>query len=768
MAEYEITAPDGARYRVTAPDDATEDQVMAYAQQNYQWAPLGTGPSYDESKLIPALRKAAARARQGDPEADRAARAIARRIQAIRNHASAGPSSSGQPIEVDLPDGSVAEFPAGTAKDVMRTAILRRLQLNANQPHGAPPTRSAVNETGRQLGLAARHGIEGVGQAAGIVYDPIASVGNAILPGDPFMSAASLSTYSADKLGLPSPENPYERIAGGVTRAVAGGGGFIGAGRTLARAPGLTGQVGSGLAAAPRAQLMASAGGGFGAETARESGAGPTGQAFAGLAGALTPSGGSSLARLLGRGGETGRQSMLANLMAFRTAGAGVPSLGQATEGRVGRGLEALLARTPGSSGVMARASESQQQGMGQRVRQVADSLSTRASPEQAGRGIERGITGPGGFMSSFRRSAADLYNRVDQFMPPTTPIQVARTKAVLDQLASPTPGAAATSRVLSSGKVADLRSALDTDLQASLQAAGRGELPYEAVKALRTRLGDLIADSTFATDVPTKQLKQVYAALTDDMSTAVQATKNPQAVQAVSRADAYYRAGMGRMEELERVIQRNGGPEKVFAAATSGSREGATTLRAVMQSLPDDGQKQLAAAVIRRMGRANPGAQNELGEEFSSERFLTMWNTLAPEAKSTLFGRFGTSYVRDMEAIAKVAANRRAGAQVFRNPSQTTDAAIQAGTVFSFLTSLGTGNIVPAAGIAGGVTLANVVARGLTSPRVVGWLAKQTSVPVAALPMQVARLKAEATAEGDQEALEFVDAIENAAPARR
>lgn len=36
MATYRITAPDGHDYEVTAPDDATEAQVLAYAQANYQ------------------------------------------------------------------------------------------------------------------------------------------------------------------------------------------------------------------------------------------------------------------------------------------------------------------------------------------------------------------------------------------------------------------------------------------------------------------------------------------------------------------------------------------------------------------------------------------------------------------------------------------------------------------------------------------------------------------------------------------------------------
>lgn len=37
MARYEITAPDGSRYEVTAPDNASEAQVLAYAQR--QWKP---------------------------------------------------------------------------------------------------------------------------------------------------------------------------------------------------------------------------------------------------------------------------------------------------------------------------------------------------------------------------------------------------------------------------------------------------------------------------------------------------------------------------------------------------------------------------------------------------------------------------------------------------------------------------------------------------------------------------------------------------------
>ena len=53
MAKYRITAPDGGTYEVTAPDTASEAEVMAYAQQNYQAkpAPMNVDPTEGMSGL---------------------------------------------------------------------------------------------------------------------------------------------------------------------------------------------------------------------------------------------------------------------------------------------------------------------------------------------------------------------------------------------------------------------------------------------------------------------------------------------------------------------------------------------------------------------------------------------------------------------------------------------------------------------------------------------------------------------------------------------
>jgi hypothetical protein len=116
---------------------------------------------------------------------------------------------------------------------------------------------------------------------------------------------------------------------------------------------------------------------------------------------------------------------------------------------------------------------------------------------------------------------------------------------------------------------------------------------------------------------------------MSDDLTAAVKATGNAKAAEAVTRANNFYREGMQKVEDLERVINRNGGPEAVYKAMFANAREGGTTLRLVMDSLDGAQQKDLAAATLRRLGRANPSARGdgeELAEIFSPAQVAAMF----------------------------------------------------------------------------------------------------------------------------------------------
>jgi hypothetical protein len=581
--------------------------------------------------------------------------------------------------------------------------------------------------------------------------------------------------------------------------------------------------------------LVSNVAGAGASQVAAESGAGPAGQILAGMAGgAAANATRATLAEGVKRsfrGGEAGRQKAAENIQAFEDAG-DTPTVGQATQNRRMQSAESAMSRLPGSAGPMARKAEAQAANIGAGLEKQANTLSPRASAEQAGRAIEKGVRGEGGFVETFKAKQSDLYNELDQHVQKDTGVGISSTTEALAKLNASIPGAPNTSRFFQNAKIRGIEDALQKDLdnptaaqdalnsaisklealrtsrnsatsevqrfsafekqqnklanswvpvpgqprfpgkysentaraaegaaakqeaisiaqarqtevqmvqstlddlQAAVEAS-KGRLPYEAVKKLRTLVGNEMADSSIMSDVPRSKWKALYGALTSDLEGAAKAA-GPEAYASWKRANNYTRAGMRRLETIDHVIEKNGGPEAVFTAATSGTKEGATTLRAVMQSLPPEAQKTVSATVLRRLGRATPGRQNDLGEKFSTETFLTNWNSMSPQAKAVLFDRYGPEFRQNMNQVAKVAANLREGSKVFQNPSGTAQAGTQIGTAVAFGTALATGNIPTAAGIAGGVTGANLMARLMVHPPFVKWLAKTTKAPPNALP---------------------------------
>jgi hypothetical protein len=496
---------------------------------------------------------------------------------------------------------------------------------------------------------------------------------------------------------------------------------------------GATAAVAPGSAGARIPALLSGVSGATSQQVAAEAGASPAVQMAAGFAGSLAPSAGrfaaaESTKRIL-RGDEAGRQQVADNIATFKRAGIDAPSVGQVTEGRAARGAESFLAKVPGGAGRMAKVSEQEASNMGGKLEQLAGSLAPKASGEQAGRAITKGIEGGNGFIEKFKAKSTDNYNELDKYVKPADTFDVSNTKAALQKLTTPIKGAENTSGKLINPRIKAINDAMNADL-----AANNGVLPYKAVKELRTMIGDEMAGGPLGGDVPTAQWRKLYSALSADMEGAA-AKSGPQAEAALARANSYHAAGMKRLDVLGSVVDKAGGPEAVFRAATNGTKEGATTIRAVMQSLPDDARKTVSATVLRRMGRATAGKQDDLGEKFSTETFLTNWNTISPQAKAVLFDRYGPAFRSDMDAVAKVASNLRDGSKVFVNPSGTGQAAAQISAGVGFITALVNGHPLAAAGVATGVAGAYGGARWMTSPKIVNWLAKSARAPKSAAP---------------------------------
>ncbi len=647
---------------------------------------------------------------------------------------------------------------------------IRKVRGSAAPAKAAP----ARNEWGRAAALAGRNALEGAASTIGFATDPAVVLWNK-LTGRQDMSAHAATADALDTLGFPKAENGTERVVGAIERGMAGGAGLVGlarGGAAAAVSPVMRGAFTT-AAAGPGQQIIGQGMGMGAGQAAQEAGAGPGGQVaaslFGGLLAPLSVTGGAMTLRGAMRGGETGRNAMRDPLTGkgtiadFRSVGA-EPTVGQATGNRRTQGMESLLSASPTSSGVLARAAENQADDIGAGLRNRADALFPNASAERAGRAVEKGVDS---FTLGVKATRERLYTEADRHIPPTTAVPLARTQAVLAELSTPNPGAPASTGLLINPKISSpvghmskggIAENIASDLAAA-RAAGVGGLPYSAVKDIRSRIGQELSDFSLTTDKPTAEYKRLYAALSQDMEEAARA-QGPAAMKAAQRANQYYKASADRLDLLERVVDKAGGPEKVYAAVMSGTQDGGTTLRAVMQSLPQDGQRALTAAVIKRMGLATKGNQDAAGDVFSAQTFLTNWNGVSREAKRALFDRHGPRFVADMDKLARVAESIRTGSKVYANPSGTANrgAALTYGA--SLAGALITGNVGTFGALAGGGLAANGMARWMTNPRFVEWLAKSTELPVGALPQQALMLKGIAMRDDDKELAAFADSL--------
>jgi hypothetical protein len=182
-------------------------------------------------------------------------------------------------IEVELPDGSIAEFPDGTSRDIMKAAVEKRMKATpASVAEGASPTRerykAAIRQGGDEkgnypgterpvpgfFGLLQRHmgDVLGVSDEVTGAGEYIGSVGGDILRGRaPDWSKASAAYDDASDRVLAEQDVARERLGwgGALAADLVGGFGTTGIGKMAA-------PVGNWLA---RSTQAAKAGAGFGA-----------------------------------------------------------------------------------------------------------------------------------------------------------------------------------------------------------------------------------------------------------------------------------------------------------------------------------------------------------------------------------------------------------------------------------------------------------------------------------------------------------------------
>ena len=554
-----------------------------------------------------------------------------------------------------------------------------------------------------------------------------------------------------DKLGMPKPQTAGEKIGSAAISSLPSA--------VLAPEAPIAGAVGSML-------------GGASSETAKQAGAGPWTQALAGFAGGATtmlPSAVSGGTRALVRGGDRGQSDMQSRIADAAASGTTL-DVGQASTSPFMQYVAGLSSKGWGG-GPVNKLAEQQGTQLGSRVNDIVDNLSAgnTASPMGAGAGISSGVGNsrtPGTAFGNMRAAEKAAYNKVDTLVPPQSPVDISNFKSTLASHAAPIPGAAQITS-LTSPKIATLNEQVDAAIKAN---GGNTVLPYEAASALKTKLDQSI-DWGFNPSDPTTNgaLKQLHTSLKDDIDSSA-ASISPQAKQAVTDARSLYAANQAKRDALVPIIDRAGGPEEVYQAATNGTKKGATKIGQVMSAINPDQQNLVRATVLDKLGRAS-AAQDA---PFNSSTFLTNWTKLDPAAKDALFGTSGVpSNLRgNLDSLTRTIANIREGTKL-RNPSGSGEVMGHGAGAIALWEGIthalsGDPHALVATGL--GVGANNILARAVTNPRTVQWLANSTKMqnPQAQLPNAVNQLSRLGDNTNDQDAKDLADYLTPTKPVAR
>lgn len=175
-------------------------------------------------------------------------------------------------------------------EELMALRRLAELEEKAGNMHDEPgfgeQMNSGIDDIPRQLGLTARYGVEGLADVASIFANPLVATINAAT-GTNLPRLRDATSGVLDRVGLPQPKTPRERVVGDASRILAGGGGMVKGAQLATRvAPAL-----APLAARPGFQASSAVGSGLAGGYTRETGGDPTSQFVASLLGGVAAPG---------------------------------------------------------------------------------------------------------------------------------------------------------------------------------------------------------------------------------------------------------------------------------------------------------------------------------------------------------------------------------------------------------------------------------------------------------------------------------------------
>ena len=252
------------------------------------------------------------------------------------------------------------------------------------------------------------------------------------------------------------------------------------------------------------------------------------------------------------------------------------------------------------------------------------------------------------------------------------------------------------------------------------------GEISYQALSALRTRIGNMIKSNDTIGDVTQGELKQIYKAMTEDKFNAANSMGDVVGDLAQKFND-HYRTGMDIQETfITPYMMKNGkwvDPSEVHKRV-SGLINKPQSAEALKKSgvLDEEDFAATASAYYDDIGKATSGNQNADGSQLSPSRVLAQSGKMSDEATDVFLNQDAKTILGDMRTFAE---NTRDVERMVNNSNS--GSFVQAGEGLaaggSVLVSAAQGDPMPALMGTGALLVNYLSAKGIQSNMFTNWL---------------------------------------------
>lgn len=324
---------------------------------------------------------------------------------------------------------------------------------------------------------------------------------------------------------------------------------------------------------------------------------------------------------------------------------------------------------------------------------------------------------------TSFSTRLEALYERANRNLPP-----LMRENGTRDPLMLPTANAGQVVRGL-------VQDEARTGVRAGLQgrygdmferlANPRASVTLPDLRAMRTAIGrDLANFGTYDASLDRTQLRQLYAALSNDIEIGMQdiavraanatrmdgprqlsieqAQSAAQALRDNQVADRYARAGFERMDRFLQIVQAPNpqqAAQNLIRMANEGGQGNMRLVRSAMTPLRPEERAEFGSLVVRQMGTPVPSARGVVQESgFSPATFVTNYQKMSPEARALFFT---PNHQRELDHLFNVA-NRIANVEALANTSRSATNAINVTAVTGAVGRAAVGDFVTPLAIGG------------------------------------------------------------------